>query len=327
MLTPSLNTVMTRLLIVAAVLATLIIFVLPATFAQADEMVKYPENGTGEVRTFTSTDPEGAGIDWDVTGVDADDFLIDERGMLMFKKSPNYESPTDRGYDANDDNDFEDADEGDFAPKDNMYHIMVRATEQTTGGSDVRALSTETDVVVEVTDRNEDGTAAMNRLQPEVYTEITARLSDVDGALDFDSVGTTLTFGTGANAKIYTLGWAWYVSKVTEPLPDVDDHWIAATGTVTPDDTDPKNSTYRPAGKRVAGAPAGEVENPNVAVDEGKYLRAVVTYLDMGKTETDYTASPRTLKESDIRTAIAVSMNPVRAEVSSDNDGDRCCQP
>ena len=83
MLTPSLNTVMTRLLIVAAVLGTIVFFA-PAIFAQDADVIPYAENGTDPVRTFTSTDPEGAGIDWDVTGVDADDFVIDARGMLMF---------------------------------------------------------------------------------------------------------------------------------------------------------------------------------------------------------------------------------------------------
>ena len=74
MLTPSLNTVMTRLLIVAAVLATLMLIV-PATFAQeSGATIEYTENGTDPVRTFTSSDPEGAGIDWDVTGLDADFF-------------------------------------------------------------------------------------------------------------------------------------------------------------------------------------------------------------------------------------------------------------
>ena len=95
MLTPSLNTVMTRLLIVAAVLATLVLFA-PAIFAQEaeeGEIIEYSENGTDPVRTFVSSDPEGAGIDWDVTGHDADSFSIDERGVLMFNKSPNYESP------------------------------------------------------------------------------------------------------------------------------------------------------------------------------------------------------------------------------------------
>ena len=64
------------------------------------DVIPYPENGTGPVMTFTSTDPEngqpGEGIDWDVTGVDAGDFLIDARGMLIFRRPPDYEDPTDR---------------------------------------------------------------------------------------------------------------------------------------------------------------------------------------------------------------------------------------
>ena len=304
MLTPSLNTVMTRLLIVAAVLATLIIFVLPATFAQADEMVKYAENDTDAVRTFTSTDPEGAGIDWDVTGTDADDFIIDDRGMLMFKKSPDYENPADFSEDADNDDDF--GGEGDNAP--NMYEITVRATEQTTSGSDVRALSTETDVVVEVTDKNEDGTAAMNRLQPEVGTAIKARLSDgdtFDGALDLDG---QVNIGTTADPEQVTLGWKWYVSKVSNPVADADDHWIEATGTATDNADDPKEVTYTPLGERVDGVEPDTQNDSNSAVDEGKYLRAVVTYLDMGN-DTDNTGDDAPV-EGDIRTAIAVSMYP-----------------
>ena len=348
MLTPSLNTVMTRLLIVAAVLATLIIFVLPSTFAKADETVMYAENGTDAVRTFTSTDPEGAGIDWDVTGLDADFFMIDARGVLMFKSPPNYESAKDKARNLNADTegaspdflDYRDAAgtivEGvdgtaipagipardrEFMGGDNDYQVTVRATEQMTPGADVRALSTETDVTVTVTDVDEDGTASMNRLQPEVATAIRATLRDVDtrdGALDFTG---TLTFGT----KTYTLGWEWYVSKVTEPLPNVDDHWILATG-IEATETDASWSSYTPAGKRVANADAISGITGDVAVDEGKYLRAVVTYLDMGHAS-DGTTPATTPVEGDIRTAIAVSVNPVRAEVSSDNDGTGVVNP
>ena len=166
MLTPSLNTVMTRLLIVAAVLAALVFFA-PAIFAQeaGEPMeVMYAENDTDEVITFTSTDPERSGIDWDVTGTDADDFSIDDRGMLMFNSSPDYEEPTDR---ANDRGTTEDTNDDHDAGM-NTYEITVRATEQMTEGDDVRALSTETDVTVTVTDKNEDGNVTFNRLQPEV---------------------------------------------------------------------------------------------------------------------------------------------------------------
>ena len=62
MLTPSLNTVMTRLLIVGAVLATLMLIV-PVTSAQESGNIEYLENGTGAVRTFVSEDPEEADID------------------------------------------------------------------------------------------------------------------------------------------------------------------------------------------------------------------------------------------------------------------------
>ena len=283
MLTPSLNTVLTRLLIVAAVLATLIIFVLPATFAQAEEhdTVTYPENGADVVRTFTSTDPEGAGIDWDVTGVDADDFLIDDQGRLTFKSPPNYESPTDREYNADGMGDIDtNGKGGDFAGGDNMYQITVRATEQMTSGADSRALSTETRVTVTVIDVNEPGSVTLNRLQPEVGTEITATLSDSDRKKGI----------TGANDSFNsTVTWQWYVSKVTDPVADAPNHWIVATGNGAMDEA------YTPAGDRVG------TDNDS-AMDEGKMLRVVATYADRRGNE---------------REAIAVSQYPVRAEVTT----------
>ena len=64
----------------------------PAVHDPADH-IHYDENGEGPVRTFTSTDPEGAGIDWDVTGIDADDFTIDSRGVLTFQQSAELREP------------------------------------------------------------------------------------------------------------------------------------------------------------------------------------------------------------------------------------------
>ena len=195
----------------------------------------------------------------------------------------------------------------------NMYHIVVRATEQTTDGADVRALSTETVVVVEVTNVNEAGTASMNVLQPEVAWPVKARLSDVDstdGVIDYEG-----DVGTGDDQV--TLGWTWYVSKVSNPVADVADHWIAVTD--TPANINAIESTYTPLGKRVIGATGFLTDTPaNVAVDEGKYLRAVLNYLDMGN-DTDNQAEDVPVV-ADVRTAIVVSENPVRAEVSSEND-------
>ena len=289
MLTPSLNTVMTRLLIVAAVLAALV-FIAPAIFAQ-EGPIEYDENGTGPVITFTSTDPEngqaGAGIDWDVTGLDADDFIIDERGMLMFKSPPDYEMPTDRAraaMDLNDDNDQDDEGEAAITGDDRMYQITVRATEQMTSGSDPRALSTESRFTVQVMDVNEDGNITLNRIQPEVGTAITARLTDPDGPRGADGQG--------------TVTWQWYVSKVTDPVVGFDSHWDTVGTNPDANNTDPTMSTYTPAGDRVT-------EADDSAMDEGKYLRAVAIYTDRHGQE---------------RKARVKSENTVRPEVTSDLD-------
>ena len=303
MLTPSLNTVMTRLLIVAAVLAALM-FVAPAIFAQEASMeVEYAENGTGEVITFTSTDPEGAGIDWDVTGVDADFFSIDSRGMLMFNRSPDYETPKDGERADDSDTEFDET----ANSEDNLYVITVRATETSTDGADERALSTETHVTVMVTDVNEDGSVKLNRLQPEVGTSIMASLSDSDRKPGI--IGAPVI----ADDAII-IAWQWYVSKVTNPIVDADNHWIEATGSGN------ATATYIPHGNCVDDKDTGNddgcpVENPATdasattdpgePVDEDKMLRVVATYDDRKGTE---------------RVARAVSMYPVRAEVSSDLD-------
>ena len=180
----------------------------------------YAENGDAPVRTFSSKDPEDMGIHWDVTGVDADDFSI-SGGVLTFNDSPNFEDPTDRGYDANDNGDF--TDDGDFAPDDNMYQITIRASEMRESGRMDRALSTETHVTVEVTNEPEDGTVTIDLRQPEVGTPIRAKVTDPDlGLANYD--------------------WTWYVSTVTNPVDDAENHWAAVTGTTL----DQMTTSYTP---------------------------------------------------------------------------------
>ena len=263
-------------------------------FAKDAGVIPYAENGTGPVMTFTSTDPEngqpGEGIDWDVTGVDAGDFLIDARGMLMFRRPPDYEDPTDRTRSA------DDTDEAVATGSDNMYQVTVRATEQMAGDPDHRALSAETRVTVMVIDVNEPGRLMMNRLQPEVGTPITAILSDPDGDEDTDGA-------VGSGDDEVTLGWQWYVSKVEDPVAHAEGHWTAATGAGN------NTATYTPAGDRVT-------DTTSTAMDEGRYLRVVVKYLDMGVKDTDDGVTVRMVREE-----VAVSVNPVREEMSSDLDG------
>ena len=293
MLTPSLNTVMTRLLIGAAVLAALafaVAFIAPAASAQ-DATIEYAENGDGPVRVFTSTDPEGEGIHWDVTGVDADDFTIDDRGELSFKdkNGPDYEAPTDRAHAARDLNgDGDTTDTGEYAATtgpDNTYRIIVRATEMRADGQEGRSLSTESNIAVTVTDVNEKGEITLSHRQPEVGTQITATLTDPDGTAGSDPDNPT------------TPTWQWYVSKVTNPNANVEDHWIKAAGT---GNTGSTAAAYTPAGKRVPTGVGDDTTN-----EAGKSLRVVATYGDTTGTN---------------RKAIAVAEFPVRAEVSTGAD-------
>ena len=90
--------------------------------------VSYAENGTGNVATYTATDPEEGGITWGVEGTDAAQFGISESGELSFKSSPDYEKPSD-------------------ADKDNVYEATVTASDGD--------LTAELDVEVTVTNVNE----------------------------------------------------------------------------------------------------------------------------------------------------------------------------
>ena len=253
-----------------------------STFAQTPEVIMYAENGDGPVRIFISEDPEGAGINWDVTGIDADDFTI-SGGVLSFKEPPNYESPTDRMWDADGNETIDPADDTTDPPtpaegaRDRMYQVTVRASEMRASGYTGLALSTETDITVQVTNENEDGMVSIDLRQPEVGTAITASVNDPDG--------------TG------TVTWQWSVSTVTNPVATADNHWSNATG------TNPATATYTPAGPRPAATPALPVIG--TSNDAGSYLRAVATYTDSLGVQ---------------RIARGVSEFPVRAEVSSGSD-------
>ena len=210
--------------------------------------VHFPENGTGEVRDFDSTDPEGSRIEWNVRGVDAADFAISSAGVLTFKESPDYENATDRGLNLNPgdtgEDDFDDG--GEFAPNDNDYQITVSATEMR-AGPDAPLPAKRTDIVlltVTVENADDAGELTLQWLQPEVTVAIGTTLTDPDGVI----VGTP--------------DRTWYTSKVADPEVNDDSHWNVVDGQ------------------------AGESYTPVVA-DDGKYLWVHVEYTDMqgaGKT-------------------------------------------
>ena len=157
----SLYAVLTRFGIIAAVLATLVL-IAPAASAADPVEFSYEENGTAPVATFKATDADGDEIEWGLEGVDKDDFKI-EGGVLTFKKSPNFESPTDR-----DDSD----DSGDQGKGDNVYKFTVVATSATTSKQDVE---------VTVTNVDEAGSVTFTQPQPQDTVSLTAELDDDDG--------------------------------------------------------------------------------------------------------------------------------------------------
>ena len=259
-----------------------------SVFAQ-EGPIQYAENGETPVRTFMSTDPERRGINWDVTGIDADDFEISSRGVLTFKTPPNYEAPTDRQWDVDASGDITaaTADAPAEGARNNMYEITVRASEKRENGRTDRALSTETHVTVEVTNVNEDGSVTIDLRQPEVGTAIMASVTDPEGT-------------TGTTASPDTVDWQWSVSTVTNPVATANNHWSNATGAGN------TTATYTPHGDHVDGLTSPRTPaDANAVVDEGKYLRVSATYTD---------------SHGEDKTIYGVSEFPVRAEVGSESD-------
>ena len=117
--------------------------------------VLYVENGTGNVATYTATDPEGADIDWTLSGADMGAFAING-GTLTFMATPDYENPAD-------------------ADGNNEYMVKVMAAD---GFS-----SATHDVMVMVTNMDEDGMVTLSPAIPVVGAEVTASLTDPDGGV------------------------------------------------------------------------------------------------------------------------------------------------
>ena len=71
----------------------------PRVITGGDTSVRYAENRTGAVETYTATDDEDdkarTAITWSLDGTDAGDFKISSAGVLTFAETPNYEAPAD----------------------------------------------------------------------------------------------------------------------------------------------------------------------------------------------------------------------------------------
>ncbi len=142
----------------------------------------YAENRVGSVATFTANDPERQSIYWslaldaDVTAeadidtadnADADHFTINSRGVLSFKSSPDYETPSGEGATSN------------------TYKVVVVASDDAPGAvieddADARNKGYKK-VVVTVTNVDEPGMVTLTpSLHPQDGVAITATLVDED---------------------------------------------------------------------------------------------------------------------------------------------------
>ena len=120
----------------------------PAYAQAAASSFEYPENGTSMVGLFLAYDQDGGAIEWTLRGPDRYQFTIDG-GVLRFKEPPNFEGPQ-------------------SAASGNVYRVTIEAS----GGRH--------DVAVTVTDVDEEGTARIDRRQPQVSRPLGAVLSDED---------------------------------------------------------------------------------------------------------------------------------------------------
>ena len=163
----------------------------------------------------------GSTCAWSLEGPDAADFTIDNDtdatfGLFAFKNAPDFENPAD-------------------ADMDNVYEVTVKVTD-----SGVDKMSATRDVMITVTNDNEDGEVTFSSVQPKVGRPITATLNDPDGM----TTGVT---------------WQWWrtMSETADAAPSFsnDADWEKIAGA--------KSDTYKP-----------------VSGDVSRWLTAMAIYTD-----------------------------------------------
>ena len=157
--------------------------------------VNYAENDTAIVAEYSSTDPDGDGVTWNIAGTDAARFSISASGELSFRTSPDYEAPS--GHDGN---------------ADNLYELTVRASDGN--------LASTLDVEITVTNVNESGivTGPTSVDYPENGTAAVASYSATDP--DGDSVTWSVAGTDAARFSISTLGELTFRSSPDYEAPD-----------------------------------------------------------------------------------------------------------
>ena len=278
----------------------------------------YDENGTGDVATFTATDPEGeTNITWSLAGTDSGDFTI-TGGVLRFASDPDYESPADSGGN-------------------NHYEVTVQATDSTNkrGELHVDVIVQNVDEPPELTgpdtvDDFPENSAASRQVGRYTATDpegATVTLSLSSGGADFTLASNgVLTFGespdfevqSSYSATVRAVAGSHTVNKtVTVNIQNVEEPGAVSLSTVQPqegtsltatleDDDVPTGTTWQwyrtsnrgSTGTAITGATSGNY-TPEDPADAGYYLRAVAMYDDgHGDDKTAFVVSANRVQEA-----------------------------
>ena len=150
-------------------------------FAKSSESLAVAENSSGTIYTATATDLDaGSALSYSLSGVDASPLQIDSSsGALAFRSSPDYETPQD-------------------SDQDNLYQIVVEASDGTNTGSQ--------DLAISVSDSNDEA-PQFTSLSSQAVNYTTVQVGDIiytAQATDADS-GDSVTYAlTGADASSFT---------------------------------------------------------------------------------------------------------------------------
>ena len=117
------------------------------------------ENDTRTLGSYSATDPEQRTVILSLSGPDAEDFSL-SGGLLSFTTVPNFEAPDD-------------------ANTNNVYEVTLEAAD----ASNTARLP----VTVTVTNEDEAGTLSLSSEQPQIGTELTATITDLDGDITGES--------------------------------------------------------------------------------------------------------------------------------------------
>ena len=136
--------------------------------------VRYAENGTDAVATYTAVGPESASATWSLSGDDAGDFNISRSGVLTFRSSPDYGTPTD----ANTNNVYMvtvEADDGTYMDSLNVTVTVSEVDETTPGGS-----------LLEIYDDDDSGHIDLSEVSAAIddYFERRLTLAEVSAVID-----------------------------------------------------------------------------------------------------------------------------------------------